>query len=65
MQSTLQVELGCVDLFLLPSNPTTLYLIQHHRCPWASLAPQMVKNPPATWETGVRPLGWEDPPRRA
>ena len=22
---------------------------------------QMVKNPPAMWETWVRPLGWEDP----
>ena len=21
----------------------------------------MVKNPPAMWETWVRPLGWEDP----
>ena len=22
---------------------------------------QLVKNPPAMWETWVRPLGWEDP----
>ena len=22
---------------------------------------QMVKNPPATWETWARSLGWEDP----
>ena len=22
---------------------------------------QIVKNPPATWETWVRSLGWEDP----
>ena len=22
---------------------------------------QTVKNPPALWETWVRPLGWEDP----
>ena len=28
---------------------------------WASLVAQMVKNPPALWETGVRSLGWEDP----
>ena len=21
----------------------------------------MVKNPPAMWETWIRPLGWEDP----
>ena len=27
----------------------------------ASLVAQMVKNPPATWETWVRFLGWEDP----
>ena len=28
---------------------------------WASLVPQMVKNPPAIWETWVRSLGWKDP----
>ena len=27
----------------------------------ASLVPQMVKNPPAKWETWVQSLGWEDP----
>ena len=27
----------------------------------ASLVAQMVKNPPAMWETWVRCLGWEDP----
>ena len=27
---------------------------------WASLVAQMVKNPPAMWETWVRSLGWED-----
>ena len=27
----------------------------------ASLEAQMVKNPPAVWETWVRSLGWEDP----
>ena len=26
-----------------------------------SLVPQMVKNPPATWETWVQSLGWEAP----
>ena len=26
---------------------------------------QMVKNPPATWETWVRSLGWEDPLEKA
>ena len=29
--------------------------------PWACLAAQLVKNPPAVQETWVRSLGWEDP----
>ena len=28
---------------------------------WASLVAQLVKNPPAMWETWVRSLGLEDP----
>ena len=28
---------------------------------YASLVPQLVRNPPAMWETRVLPLGWEDP----
>jgi len=28
---------------------------------WASLMAQLVKNPPAVWETWVRSLGWDDP----
>ena len=28
---------------------------------WASLVVQLVKNLPATWETWVRSLGWEEP----
>ena len=28
---------------------------------WASLVAQLVKNPPAVWETWLRSLGWEDP----
>ena len=27
---------------------------------WASLVAQTVKNPPATWETWIQSLGWED-----
>ena len=27
---------------------------------WTSLGAQLVKNPPAMWETWVRSLGWED-----
>ena len=29
--------------------------------PWASLVAQLVKNPPAMWDTWVWSLGWEDP----
>ena len=29
---------------------------------WVSLVAQLVKNPPAMWETWVRSLGWEDSP---
>ena len=31
------------------------------QCSWASMVLQMVKNPPAMWETWIRSLGWEDP----
>ena len=34
------------------------YAIQYS---WASLVAQLVKNPPAMWETLVQFLGWEDP----
>ena len=34
------------------------YTLQHT---WASLVAQLVKNPPAMWETWVRSLGREDP----
>ena len=37
------------------------YLFQYS---WASLVTQLVKNPPAMWETWVRSLGWEDPPEK-
>ena len=30
------------------------------RYSWASLVAQMVKTPPAVWETWLRSLGWED-----
>ena len=34
------------------------YAIQYS---WTSLLAQLVKNPPAMWETWVQSLGWEDP----
>ena len=43
---------------LLISSLHFVYLWIHS---WASLVAQMVKNPPARWETWVRSLGWEDP----
>jgi len=30
------------------------------QCSWASLMAQLVKNPPAMWETWILSLGWED-----
>ena len=30
------------------------------QCSWASLVAQLVKNPPAMWETWVQSLGWDD-----
>ena len=35
------------------------YLLQYS---WVSLMAQLVKNPPAVWETWVQSLGWEDSP---
>ena len=32
-----------------------------HLYSWTSLVAQLVKNPPAMWETWVRSLGWADP----
>ena len=29
---------------------------------WTSIVAQLVKNPPAMWETWIRYLGWEDSP---
>ena len=38
-----------------------LVLKEHLEVFIAILVTQAVKNPPATWETWVRSLGWEDP----
>ena len=32
-----------------------------HQYSWAFLVAQLVKNPPAMWDTWVQSLGWEDP----
>ena len=31
---------------------------------WASLVAQLIKNPPALWESWIRSLGCEDPPKK-
>ena len=54
------------DLGLIPGSGRSSgegigYPLQYS---WASLVAQMVKNPPAMWETWVQSLGWEDPPER-
>ena len=52
------------DLGLIPGSGRstgegTGYALQYSL---ASLVAQLVKNPPAKWETWVRSLGWEDSP---
>ena len=38
-----------------------MYLFNKHlSTDWTSLGAQLVKNPPAMWETWVQSLGWED-----
>ena len=41
-------------------SSTNLILFNYHFT-GASLVAQVVKNPPAMWETWVQSLGWEDP----
>ena len=43
------------------SSWRTLTFLAHLNLDDASLVAQMVKNPPAMWETWVRSLGWDDP----
>ena len=37
-----------------------MFFVSYLRNLWTSLVAQLVKNPPAMWETWVRCLGWED-----
>ena len=46
------VEFYCAIIYIYYSSP--IYIK-------TSLVAQLVKNPPAMWETWVRSLGWEDP----
>ena len=49
---------GSIPCFWRSTGEGISYLLQYS---WASLVPQLVKNPPAMQETWVWPLGWEDP----
>ena len=40
-----------------------IYTLLHIK--WTSLVAQMVKNPPAMWETRIQSWGWKDPLKRA
>ena len=51
----------CCSLCCSPSQPgLSLLLTGSFRQCWASLVAQVVKNPPAMWDTPVRSLGRED-----
>ena len=59
MQETLVRFLGQEDpMNRIGPSPLQYYPLQNS---WASLVSQLVKNLPATWETWLRSLGWEDP----
>ena len=50
-------DLGSIPGSEISAGEGIVYCLQYF---WDSLA-QLVKNPPAVWETWVRSLGWEDP----
>ena len=57
----LEPDMWVSVLYLLISlAPQPPYLFTHRMRLGASLVVQMVKNPPAMWETWVQLLGWED-----
>ena len=47
-----------ISVLRISAGEGTGYPLQYS---WASLVAQLVKNPPAIWETWVQSLGWEDP----
>ena len=54
--SSLSILRAKIHLFLFFA-----YLLEVMYFKWVSLVAQLVKNPPAMWETWVRSLSWEDP----
>ena len=51
---------GCFAYVCLVISPMKLRLLWKQNKYWASLGDQMVQNLPATHETQVQSLGWED-----
>ena len=58
MQETLGLDPGSIPGSGRSAGEGIGYPLQYS---WASLVAQLVKNPPAMWETWVQSLGWEDP----
>ena len=52
------LDLGSIPELGRSSGEEIGYPLQYS---WVSFVAQLVKNPPAVWETWVRSLGWEDP----
>ena len=50
-----------IGVHMSPPSGTSLPLPTLSHLSRASLMAQLVKNPPAMWDTWVRSLGWEDP----
>ena len=59
--TSLPVSLFPVPWHQFPQMNQPLLFMEIQAKTWASLVAQLVKNPPAVWETLVRFLGWEDP----
>ena len=58
-ESTCNVgDLGSIPGLAKSAGEGIGYPLQYY---WASTVAQLVKNPPAMWETWVQSLGWEDP----
>ena len=51
------IVFDCLFVFCFKRFPDSSVPLQ---CSWASFVAQMVKNPPAMWETRVQSLGWKD-----
>ena len=60
-QSHLEKVSAILPTHHVPSSPSLRTNYLDPRWCWASLVAQLVKNPPAMWETWVRSVGWEDP----